>query len=184
MAAASSPGLLSAPTAIRSLFKSFPLAVHPAEALPARVADTDSTLPRLYVFTHERDAVLGLPSYNPSCLKWQVCYFAFVQILSSDEEGTANAKWVQTILKIANIDFQLVPSSNHASPSGALPFLILPSSTPTAVPLTGEKIARFAKEHAPSVNLDDPSPRIDAYQALIAHSVRPAWVRRRLSSSN
>ncbi|KAJ4146070.1 hypothetical protein LMH87_004900 [Akanthomyces muscarius] len=152
MAAASSPGLLSAPTAIRSLFKSFPLAVHPAEALPARVADTDSTLPRLYVFTHERDAVLGLPSYNPSCLKWQ------------------------TILKIANIDFQLVPSSNHASPSGALPFLILPSSTPTAVPLTGEKIARFAKEHAPSVNLDDPSPRIDAYQALIAHSVRPAWL--------
>ncbi|OAR00164.1 hypothetical protein LLEC1_01991 [Akanthomyces lecanii] len=152
MAASSLPGLFSAPTTIRSLFKSFPLAVHPAEALPARAAQTDKTLPRLYVFTHERDAVSGLPSYNPSCLKWQ------------------------TILKIANIDVQLVPSSNHASPSGALPFLILPSSTSTTVTLTGEKIARFAKEHAPSFNIDDPSPRIDAYQALIAQNLHALYV--------
>ncbi|EGX93688.1 mitochondrial outer membrane protein [Cordyceps militaris CM01] len=157
MAAPSSPGLFSAPAPIRSLFKSFPLAVHPAEALPARAATDASLLPRLYVFAHERDAELGLPSYNPSCLKWQ-----------------SNHK---TILRIAQINVRLVPSSNHASPSGALPFLILPTSTtPATVPLTGEKIARFAKQHAPSANLDDPSPRIDAYQALIVHSVRPAWL--------
>lgn len=183
MAAASLPGLFSAPTTIRSLFKSFPLAVHPAEALPSRARDIENTLPRLYVFTHERDAELGLPSYNPSCLKWQVCIFGLTQILSSQKVGVANAKWLQIILKIANVDFQLVPSSNHASPSGALPFLILPSMTSTAVPLTGEKIARFAKEHAPRVNLDDPSPQIDAYQALIAHSVRPAWVQKHTFSS-
>ncbi|KAM3477234.1 hypothetical protein MY5147_002836 [Beauveria neobassiana] len=155
MASSSSPGLFSAPAPIRSLFKSFPLAVHPSEALPARAPDTtdDALPPRLYVFAHECDAQLGLPSYNPTCLKWQ------------------------TILRIANIDVRLVSSSNHASPSGALPFLMLPSSVhSTVVPLTGEKIARFAKQQAPSANLDDPSPRIDAYQALIAHSVRPAWL--------
>lgn len=94
-----------------------------------------------------------------------------------DGEEEEDANRVQTILKIANVDLRLVPSSNHASPSGALPFLILRSGASAAVPLTGEKIARFAKQHAPSANLDDPSPRIDAYQALIAHSVRPAWVR-------
>ncbi|OAA42538.1 mitochondrial outer membrane protein [Cordyceps fumosorosea ARSEF 2679] len=158
MAASSSPGLFSAPAPIRSLFNSFPLAVHPAEALPARAPDTtgdDATaaLPRLYVFARERDADLGLPSFNPTCLKWQ------------------------TILRIANVCVRLVPSSNHASPSGALPFLMLPSSASTiAVPLTGEKIARFAQQHAPGAGLDDPSPRIDAYQALIAHQVRPAWL--------
>ncbi|KAM3435553.1 hypothetical protein NHJ13734_005502 [Beauveria thailandica] len=152
MASSSSPGLFSAPAPIRSLFKTFPLAVHPSEALPARAPDTDDALPRLYVFAHDCDAQLGLPSYNPTCLKWQ------------------------TVLRIANIDVRLVSSSNHASPSGALPFLMLPSSASTVVPLTGEKIARFAKQQAPSANLDDPSPRIDAYQALIAHCVRPAWL--------
>ncbi|KAM3503058.1 hypothetical protein MY11210_008857 [Beauveria gryllotalpidicola] len=152
MASSSSPGLFSAPAPIRSLFKSFPLAVHPSEALPARTPDTDDALPRLYVFAHDCDAELGLPSYNPTCLKWQ------------------------TILRIANIDVRLVSSSNHASPSGALPFLMLPSSASTVVPLTGDKIARFAKQQAPSANLDDPSPRIDAYQALIAQCVRPAWL--------
>ncbi|XWW96290.1 hypothetical protein V2A60_004263 [Cordyceps javanica] len=151
----SSGGLFSAPTSIRTLFKSFPLAVHPAEALPARASDDAAdaaVLPRLYVFAREHDAELGLPSYNPSCLKWQ------------------------TILRIASIDVRLVPSSNHASPSGALPFLIPPSTASTSVPLTGEKIARFAKQRAPGANLDEPSPRIDAYQALIAHGVRPAWL--------
>lgn len=70
----SSPGLFSAPAPIRSLFQSFPLAVHPAEPLPARSPDVDALLPRLYVFAHDADAARGLPSYNPSCLKWQVCF--------------------------------------------------------------------------------------------------------------
>lgn len=86
----------------------------------------------------------------------------------------------QTILRIANVDVQLVPSSNHASPSGALPFLIQPGGV-AGMPLTGEKIGRFAGQRAPQANLDDPSPRIDAYAALVAHRIRPAWVRPPLS---
>ncbi|KAJ6780278.1 hypothetical protein PWT90_08466 [Aphanocladium album] len=72
MAATSSPGLFSAPAPIKSLFKSFPLAVHPAEELPARAPAADDAIPRLYVFAREADAQRGLPSYNPSCLKWQL----------------------------------------------------------------------------------------------------------------
>lgn len=76
-ASSSSPGLFSAPAPIRALFKSFPLAVHPAEALPARSStyDDDATnaaLPRLYIFARDDEAKAGLPSYNPQCLKWQV----------------------------------------------------------------------------------------------------------------
>lgn len=79
MAAQASPGLFSAPAPIRALFKAVPLAVHPAESLPARAPATDTdadgnAVPRLYVFARERDAQMGLPSYNPSCLKWQVCF--------------------------------------------------------------------------------------------------------------
>ena len=88
---------------------------------------------------------------------------------------------IQTILRIANIDVLLIPSSNHASPSGALPFLMPAStsqSTPQA-PVSGAKITRFIRETNPRapIDLDNPSSKIDAYQALLANNIRPAWVR-------
>lgn len=79
------------------------------------------------------------------------------------------------MLKIAGIEFDIVPSNNHASPSGALPFL-LPSSSQSSKPLTGEKIHKYAREHAAHTFPNISSPRLEAYQALLTQNIRPAWV--------
>jgi len=61
------------PGPLQRLFDHFPLATYPANDLPSRSpAPTD--LPTLYVFVSEEDARKGRPSFNPSCLKWQVSF--------------------------------------------------------------------------------------------------------------
>ncbi|ENH62506.1 hypothetical protein FOC1_g10012738 [Fusarium oxysporum f. sp. cubense race 1] len=138
------------PGPIRNLFNHFPLHVYSPEDLPVRSPASVRQRPALYVFVADEDALTGKPSYNPSCLKWQ------------------------TVLRIAGIDFDIVPSNNHASPSGALPFLLPPASQ-VSKPLTGEKIHKYVREHAvhelPSIT----SPRLEAYQALLTQNIRPAW---------
>lgn len=81
----------------------------------------------------------------------------------------------------------VVASNNHASPSGALPFLLPAASDPRPdVPLSGRKIAQYARDRAPRPLPDEdgaPSPaRRDAYLALLTHRIRPAWVRTRSPS--
>ncbi|KAG8677177.1 hypothetical protein FPOAC2_03296 [Fusarium poae] len=139
------------PRPIRNLFNHFPLHVYGPEELPVRSPATVRQRPTLYVFVADQDALLGRPSYNPSCLKWQ------------------------TVLKIAGIEFDIVPSNNHASPSGALPFL-LPSSSQPSKPLTGEKIHKYAREHTAHTFPNISSPRLEAYQALLTQNIRPAWL--------
>ncbi|EKJ79309.1 hypothetical protein NXS19_003798 [Fusarium pseudograminearum] len=139
------------PRPIRNLFNHFPLHVYGPEELPVRSPATVRQRPALYVFVADQDALLGKPSYNPSCLKWQ------------------------TVLKIAGIEFDIVPSNNHASPSGALPFL-LPSSSQSSKPLTGEKIHKYAREHAAHTFPNISSPRLEAYQALLTQNIRQAWL--------
>ncbi|QPC68656.1 hypothetical protein HYE67_010887 [Fusarium culmorum] len=139
------------PRPIRNLFNHFPLHVYGPEELPVRSPATVRQRPTLYVFVADQDALLGKPSYNPSCLKWQ------------------------TVLKIAGIELDIVPSNNHASPSGALPFL-LPSSSQSSKPLTGEKIHKYAREHAAHTFPNISSPRLEAYQALLTQNIRPAWL--------
>jgi metaxin len=163
-AAAATPseprGLFAVPAPVRELFKLFPLHVYPAEPLPARTVVPDAVessslpRPRLFVFSNEVDALNGRPSYNPSCLKWQ------------------------TLLRIVGVDVELVPSNNHASPSGALPFLLppSPSSYSSPAPLTGTGIGRYARDHAPDKLRDESHPRLEAYQALLTQNVRPAWL--------
>lgn len=144
-----SRGIFTAPSHIRALFKSFPLQTLPANTLPSRAA-TSTALPRLFIFARDDAAAAsGTPSFNPSCLKYQ------------------------TLLRIANVPVSLVPSSNHASPSGSLPFLIIPttssSSTTSPPPLTGPKIADYAK-------IAPDHPKVALYQSVIAHKIRPAWL--------
>ncbi|KAI8673950.1 hypothetical protein NCS55_00717400 [Fusarium keratoplasticum] len=150
----SSDRWFAVPRPIRNLFDLFPLQVLASEELPARAPAAARRRAALYVFADDGEAVLGNPSYNPSCLKWQ------------------------TVLKMAGIDFEVVPSNNHASPSGALPFLLPPSSPsprPSA-PLTGEKIHKYAREHAVRELPVVASPRIEAYHALLTQRIRPAWL--------
>lgn len=59
------------PSSIKSLFDNFPLRTYPPNELSPCDAQ-DATQHRLYIFTTAEGARLGSPSYNPSCLKWQV----------------------------------------------------------------------------------------------------------------
>lgn len=59
------------PSPLQHLFDSVPLVTYPPNELPYR-SPTSRSLPALHVFISEKDAARGLPSFNPSCLKWQV----------------------------------------------------------------------------------------------------------------
>jgi hypothetical protein len=80
---------------------------------------------------------------------------------------------------LLDIPFISVPSNNHASPSGALPFLIPASSsnqTSPPVPIPSHKLLKWSSEEA---NLPSPPTglRYDAYQSLLDVQIRRAWVR-------
>jgi len=84
----------------------------------------------------------------------------------------------QTYLKLSGIDFRLVSSNNHASPSGSLPFL-LPSSSDSlkpAQPIPSGKLQRWTM-NASSAAIEEPSDlRYEAYLSLLDHRIRRAWV--------
>lgn len=64
--------IFAVPRPIRSLFKLFPLRTYEPEPLPARAPDQTRPRAKLYVFSSDEDALRGRPSFNPTCLKWQV----------------------------------------------------------------------------------------------------------------
>ncbi|KAK6854562.1 hypothetical protein PG990_008029 [Apiospora arundinis] len=147
-------GWFTIPEPLRLVFKKFPLVTYAPNELPLR-SPSNRELPILYVFVSDQDALKGLPSYNPSCLKWQ------------------------TFLKLAGVEFRITPSSNHASPTGALPFLI-PSSDPndaaSQTPIPSNKLERFALERGSEKLADTTGSKLDAYQALLDHRIRNAWL--------
>ena len=65
--------IFAVPAPVRELFKRFPLHIYDAEPLPARAPSATRALAQLYIFATDDAARTGLPSYNPTCLKWQVC---------------------------------------------------------------------------------------------------------------
>ncbi|KAK4224554.1 hypothetical protein QBC38DRAFT_485194 [Podospora fimiseda] len=98
--------LLQIPKPIQTLFNKFPLVTYPSNDLPLRTQLLNSSsLPTLYIFTTEPDALANLPSFNPTCLKWQ------------------------TLLRLTRTPHRVLPSTNHASPTGSLPFLLPADST-------------------------------------------------------
>jgi metaxin len=74
--------LFSIPTPLKKLFDLVPVVVYPPNQLPQR-APKSSRVPSLYVFSTEQGAAAGRPSFNPSCLKWQVSTLK-VALQSSD----------------------------------------------------------------------------------------------------
>ncbi|MCJ1270353.1 hypothetical protein MMC22_010249 [Lobaria immixta] len=164
------------PEPIKRLFKRFPLRTYTtANELPKR-KPLDRSQHNLYIFTADDTKNLGSPSFNPSCLKWQA------------------------YLKFMGIRFSVVPSNNHASPTGALPFL-LPSSTSTssenspAIPST--KLQRWARAEASSESFNPQSltsdqesesrkanskreepfgMRYEAYMSLVDRQIRHTWL--------
>lgn len=61
----------SIPAPLKKLFDQVPVVTYAPNHLPQR-APKPSRIPSLYVFAHAGDAAAGRPSFNPSCLKWQV----------------------------------------------------------------------------------------------------------------
>ncbi|KAF1815546.1 hypothetical protein P152DRAFT_391115 [Eremomyces bilateralis CBS 781.70] len=147
--------IFAIPAPVKQLFNRFPLAMYDANELPLS-APRSRELLRLYVFADGGGDGLEVVSFNPSCLKYQA------------------------YLRFRNIQFRVVSSSNHASPSGSLPFL-LPKSAGTSGdsqsldPIPGNKLAKWADGQ--ESKFEEPSdPRSDAYMALVDHSIRRAWL--------
>jgi metaxin len=116
---------------------------------------------QLYVFSDAAAARASRPSINPSCLRAQV------------------------ILALAGVPVTLVPSSNHASPSGSLPFLVpaATASNPDPQPISTETgIIEHAAEFGTFGDNDDddsktcPPPPAQPYQALVDGPIRCAWL--------
>ncbi|KAF2137509.1 uncharacterized protein K452DRAFT_321748 [Aplosporella prunicola CBS 121167] len=147
--------LTTIPPPVKRLFNKFPLVVYAANELPAR-SPRARHQHALYIFATPDGAVRGHPSFNPGCLKWQA-YLTF-----------------------CDIEFRVVASSNHASPTGALPFL-LPSGThatlidqPQVIP--SNKLQKWAMEQTPAA-MDDPDDhRFEAYMSLLDNNIRRAWL--------
>lgn len=186
------------PEPIKRLFNKFPLRIYPANELP-QSKSFDRAQHNLYIFTADDPDNLGSPSFNPSCLKWQV------RQRDSTPVGSTIVTRLhrQAYLKFMGIQFSIVPSNNHASPTGALPFL-LPSSSVSnasesspAVPST--KLQRWAGAEASRKDFksqlltshqesesakSNPSGkestgmRHEAYISLVDRQIRHTWVPR------
>lgn len=61
------------PGPVRQLFDKFPQITYLANELPQRSPHYREEH-SLYIFTTRKGAQDGEPSFNPTCLKWQVCY--------------------------------------------------------------------------------------------------------------
>lgn len=85
----------------------------------------------------------------------------------------------QTFLKLAGVDFCLQSSNNHASPTGALPFL-LPPNTPSESklqrPVPSNKLEQYALDNGKAKLSENIGTKIDAYESLLDHRIRNAWL--------
>ncbi|KAK8232151.1 hypothetical protein HDK90DRAFT_489348 [Phyllosticta capitalensis] len=147
--------LATVPRPIKVLFDKFPLVTYPACELPSR-APQNRDQHALYIFLNENGALDGGASYNPACLKWQA------------------------YLKFSSIDFHTVASSNHASPSGALPFLLPAGAHNTLCeqpkPISSGKLQKWAQENSASAIEESDDVRFEAYMSLVDRSIRRAWL--------
>ncbi|KAI8932162.1 hypothetical protein NX059_011045 [Plenodomus lindquistii] len=145
--------IFDVPAPIKQLFDQFPLLTYSANDVPHR-APQQRDAHVLYVFTTERGALKGAPSFNPACLKWQ------------------------TYLKFSKIPFRMASSNNHASPSGSLPFLLPSSPEPykQTQPVPSAKLQRWAMNNSEKAMEESGDLRYEAYLSLLDHRIRRAWL--------
>lgn len=146
--------IFDVPAPLRQLFARYPLLSYDANELPLdspRQRDEHS----LHIFTTDEDAKNSRPSFNPSCLKWQ------------------------TYLQFSGLAFRLVKSNNHASPSGALPFLQpAVEHSGSADPVASNKLKKWLGTQHPGGKVAevDEDIRYEAYASLLDNRIRKAWV--------
>ncbi|KAK3691746.1 hypothetical protein LTR37_018474 [Vermiconidia calcicola] len=148
--------LFSIPAPLKRVFDQFPLVTYAENELPLRTRQSrDANV--LHLFTTDEDAEYCRPSFNPACLKWQ------------------------THLKLLGVPFRVASSSNHASPSGALPFLL--PATPGAGlvhshdPVPSSKLKKWLASQTTANKLQETSDvRCDAYVSMLDGPIRKAWL--------
>jgi hypothetical protein len=86
---------------------------------------------------------------------------------------------LQAYLKFSKIDFTIAAANNHASPSGALPFIIPASPEPYKhmQPVPSGKLQRWAMNNSKKAIEESEDLRYEAYLSLLDHRIRRAWVR-------
>ncbi|PLB43533.1 putative mitochondrial outer membrane protein [Aspergillus steynii IBT 23096] len=141
----------SIPAPIKRIFDQFPLVTLPPNDLPQRTG-TSRRGNSLFVFTDAAGARRGRPSFNPQCLKWQA------------------------YLKFVGIDFDIVTSNNHASPTGALPFLLPAQSLQANAPIPSNKLQKWAIEQVHCEEEQQLDVRFEVYASLLDHRIRNAWL--------
>lgn len=140
------------PSPLRHLFDTFPLITYDQNAIPQRLKQATHHH-SLYVFTYPPGTSNSQLSPNPACLKWQA------------------------YLHTRQVPFRIVSSSNHASPSGALPYLQsarVSTNEPGSVQITSSKLLRWTESQTGTI--DEQDVRLDAYMALIDQNIRNAWL--------
>ncbi|KAK4507889.1 hypothetical protein PRZ48_001624 [Zasmidium cellare] len=148
--------IFALPAPLRRIFDKFPLITYDANELPERAPKTrDEHV--LHVFTTEEEATRGRPSFNPGCLKWQ------------------------TYLRFSGVSFRTVPSSNHASPSGMLPFLqpaVTSAESNNALdPIPSNKLKKWLASQKKVKSVDETADiRYEAYASLLDNRIRKAWL--------
>ncbi|GAD98394.1 mitochondrial outer membrane protein (Sam35), putative [Paecilomyces variotii No. 5] len=143
--------IFSVPAPIKRIFDKVPLITYAPNELPYRAAnEVDGN--RLFIFTDDEGARLGKPSFNPQCLRWQA------------------------YLKFVGIDFHTIPSNNHASPTGALPYLLPALPLNTLVPIPSNKLQKWAIEQVHCEEEQQISMRFEVYASLLDTRIRNAWL--------
>ncbi|KAF2209725.1 hypothetical protein CERZMDRAFT_46638 [Cercospora zeae-maydis SCOH1-5] len=150
------------PPPVKRVFDLFPLREYERNCLPGRVPGRKEREGHvLHVFGREEDLRVGRPSFHPGCLRWQ------------------------TYLRFRDVPFTLVPSNNHASPSGSLPFLQPASSSTTSStpdPVSANKLQKWlattttTTQTSPSSSPEPNDIRLEAYQSLMDNRIRKAWL--------
>ncbi|KAF1944029.1 hypothetical protein EJ02DRAFT_452871 [Clathrospora elynae] len=148
-----SASIFSVPAPIKQLFDRFPLHTYALHELPQR-APRHRNAHVLYLFTSDEGVLTGAPSHNPACLKWQA------------------------YLKFSGIPFRVAAANNHASPSGALPFILPASSEPytQSQPVPSAKLQRWAMNNSEKAIEEPGDVRYEAYLSLLDHRIRRAWL--------
>lgn len=97
-------------------------------------------------------------------------------IAQNQTQLTSDNGLVQAYLKFVGIDFETVASNNHASPTGALPFLLPAHPLNTRVPIPSGKVQKWAIEQVHCEEEQQLNARFDVYASLLDHRIRTAWV--------
>ena len=154
------------PAPVKRIFDKFPLKTYAPNDLPRRSPKIRDDI-LLHIFTTEEGASNNAPSFNPTCLKWQV------RKISSGRADRVT-DWKKAYLSFCGIEFKTAASNNHASPTGVLPFLT-PANGASPSPIPANNILKWVNLQTGMTDAVS-GMRQEAYVSLIDHRVRSAWL--------